>query len=102
MLGIAFAVACAAVWIAAIVVLARATLAARQLALRAKRIAPVDLLARLRAAKADVLRAKTAFAQLALVAVRAQIALASIRRSLAVAQIVFWWLPRPSRNGRAR
>lgn len=102
MVATAFAVACIAVWVAAFIVLARAALYARQLSLRAKRIAPADLQARIIAAKADAMRAKTAFAQLALVAVRAQIALASIRRSLAAAQIVFRGLPRPSRNGRTR
>ena len=102
MLAVGFAVACVVVWIAAIVVFARAALSARHLAQRAKAIAPADLRARVVAAKTDAMRAKTAFTQLALVAVRAQIALTSIRRSLTAAQIVFRGFPRPSRNGRTR
>ena len=99
---IAFSAVCVAVWIAAVVVVARAALEARRLAERAKSVMPADLLARVRAAKTDAVRAKASFTQLALVAVRAQIALASIRRSLAAAQVVFRGLPRPSRNGRTR
>jgi hypothetical protein len=97
---IGFSAACVSVWIAGAILLARASLEARRLAQRAKSVIPADLLARVRAAKSDAMRAKASFTQLALVAVRAQIALAAIRRSLAAAQVVFRGLPRPSRNGR--
>ena len=101
-IALGFGAACAVVWLCGAIVLARATIVARRLAIRAQRLTPADLAARLRVAQADALRMKGSAAQLTLVAARARIALASIRRSLAAAQIVFRRLPSPSRNGRAR